>query len=99
MKIIGYITSFVVVVFLSSVWSGYALSILWGWFIVSAFHAPALSIPAAIGVSMIVSYMTYHGTPTDKDKSFTDKMIEGIAMGIARPALTLFAGWTVKFWL
>lgn len=99
MKIIGYITSFVVVVSLASIWSGYALSILWGWFIVSAFHLPNLSIPAAIGVAMIVSYMTYHGTPSDKDKSFSDKMIEGIATGIARPALALFSGWIVKFWL
>lgn len=99
MKIIWYITSFVVVVFLASIWSGYALSILWGWFIVSAFHLPVLSIPEAIGVAMIVNYMTYHGTPTDKEKSFADQIIGGVAMGIARPALALFSGWIVKFWL
>lgn len=29
-------------------WSGFALSILWGWFFVPALGAPALSVPNAI---------------------------------------------------
>jgi hypothetical protein len=39
--------------------NGYALSVLWGWFIVPAFNLNPLSIPIAIGIMMIVSYVTH----------------------------------------
>lgn len=38
--------------------NGWALSKLWSWFIVSTFALPALTIPAAIGVALVVNYLT-----------------------------------------
>lgn len=37
---------------------GYTLATLWGWFVVTTFAAPVLSIPAAIGLRIIVRYLT-----------------------------------------
>lgn len=99
MKIIGYVTSFIVVIVFASIWSGYALSVLWAWFIVPTFDLPLLSIPAAIGVSMIVSYMTHQTIPSDKDESFFEKIIKGILEAMLKPAFTLGFGWIVKSWL
>ena len=38
-----------------TIWRGYVLSVLWAWFIVPLFGLPALSIPLAIGLMVIVS--------------------------------------------
>jgi len=99
MKIIGYITSFIVVIVFASIWSGYALSVLWAWFIVPAFGLPMLSIPAAIGVSMIVSYITHQTIPSDKEESSFEKITKGILEATMKPAFALGFGWIVKSWL
>lgn len=38
--------------------SGFTLSILWGWFMVPVFHLPELSIPQAIGISVVIHFLT-----------------------------------------
>ncbi len=45
--------------------NGYTLSVLWGWFMTPKFHLPELSISAAIGVVLIVRYVTYHSNDDD----------------------------------
>ena len=37
----------------STMFTGFVLTILWGWFIVTTFGLPQLSIPAAIGLALI----------------------------------------------
>jgi hypothetical protein len=73
----------------TAVWRGYVLSILWVWFIVRAFDAPPLSIPLAIGVSLIASFLTHQWT-TEKRKT---SLI--VSMAIFGPAMTLLIGWIV----
>lgn len=98
MKIVGYIISFVALIVFGVLWSGYALSILWGWFVVPTFHLPALSIPAAIGISMIVSYMTHQRPPEDKDVSSTEKLVKAGIQLTLKPAFALGFGWIVRYW-
>jgi hypothetical protein len=73
----------------AAVWRGYVLSILWVWFIVRAFDAPPISIPLAIGVSLIVSFLTRQWQKEKHATSFV------IGMAIFAPAMTLFIGWIV----
>ena len=42
-----------------ALYHGFALSLMWGWFVVPAFSVPALSVIDAIGVSLIVSTLRY----------------------------------------
>lgn len=42
----------------SIVFSGYVLSVLWGWFVMPMFFVAALNIPSAIGVMMVARYVT-----------------------------------------
>lgn len=51
----------------SVTFSGYTLSVLWGWFIVPMFGLPALAIPAALGVMLIATYLT-KGVPTKAEQ-------------------------------
>lgn len=84
---------------LGVMWSGYALSKLWAWFLVPALGVPALSIPAAIGLAMVVSYMTYQPTKDDPDKDATEKAIEGALWLALKPAVALGFGWVIARWM
>lgn len=81
-------------------WSGFALSILWGWFFVPALGAPALSVPNAIGVALVVSYMTHQYKETKtSDADGWDGVIGIVAYAATKPAFALLAGWIVKQWI
>jgi hypothetical protein len=54
MKVIGWLCTFVVFAFFSAIYSGYVLSVMWDWFIVSHFGLKALPIPFAIGLALII---------------------------------------------
>ncbi len=71
---------------LSPVWQGLVLSIIWGWFIVKAFHAPYLSIPLAIGISLVVSMLTYQVPSQEPDEKHTSR---SITIGIVYPLMIL----------
>ena len=47
----------------SLILNGLVLKKLWGWFVVANFGLKPLSIPSAIGIALIVSFLTYPGTP------------------------------------
>lgn len=73
------------------VWYGFALSILWGWFMVPGFGAPALSIPMSIGVALTVGMARGYSSRT-KDE---DKWRVWL-MPFIQPGMALLAGWIVK---
>lgn len=73
---------------------GYAFAILWGWFIVPAFHAPTISTPVAIGILITIGEITRQYVPSkDKDTWMP------ICTMILSPLLALLLGWIVRFWL
>ena len=45
MNVLSMVAAGVLLSVPSWIYSGYVLSILWGWFIVPVFNAPALTIP------------------------------------------------------
>ena len=84
-----------VVVVAASMWRGYVLSILWGWFIVPVFGLPALIIPVAIGISIIAGMLTSQKTyneATDKDAK---KWLPWVTFAVG-PAVALLAGWIAQ---
>lgn len=78
---------------IGAIWEGYALTILWGWFIVPAFGLPQLSIPFAMGVALVVGLMTttrLGNEATDPDKGYAP-----FVTMLLRPAMVLLIGWIV----
>jgi Na+(H+)/acetate symporter ActP len=73
----------------SSIWSGYVLSILWGWFIVPTFGLPMLSIPVAIGLALIVSYLTKQMAESRVAWGYT------FSMALVVPLVALCMGYVV----
>ena len=96
MKVFGYLCLIPVLMILSPIWSGYALSILWRWFMVPLFGFCDLSIPYAIGLTLIVRFLT-HIQVYDKDnrEHFNEKLVFSIAIAIFSPAFVLLFGWII----
>lgn len=99
MKFIGYVTVIIGLMFFSAMFSGYALSVLWGWFISPYFNAPELSIPLAIGVALIVQYLTHQQEKAESGRDISDVLMEGAARAITKPAVAIGMGWFVTLWL
>ncbi|HEV2734879.1 MAG TPA: hypothetical protein VGV85_08560 [Longimicrobiaceae bacterium] len=76
-----------------AVWEGFALKVLWGWFVVPAFNAPALGWAHAVGLSLIAGLLVmsprqYKGHEQDSTKTLVSAALA--------PAVVLAAGWLVK---
>lgn len=81
------------------VFSGYALSVLWGWFIVPVFELPELSVVPAIGIIIVVGYLTkqYDINEKDKNESLGTRFSKDFVKFIFMPAYSLFLGYIVHF--
>lgn len=80
--------------------SGWALSVLWGWFVVPVFNVPNLSIAQAVGLSCIVSFFkSYKTGEPDKDKSWVDVAVGLIVSALLAPLLAVGFGWIVHLFL
>jgi hypothetical protein len=86
---------------LAAIWGGYVLSVIWQWFIVPTFNAPVLSIPIALGIWLVVSYVvTPRGiysyvSRENKKNGVTDDelLVQELVMAFLFPLLALFMGW------
>ena len=100
MRILGYTTTIVIFMLINTIWSGYALSILWGWFIVPVFSIQEISIPTAIGVVLVVGFLTHQDPTKLKDnREFSEVLLEGIIKGLTRPAIALATGLVITLFL
>lgn len=85
-----------IVITAGTIFKGYALSVLWGWFLVPL-GLPALSIPFAIGVCLVASLASHQYMKFAKDdREWYEDL--GLVLGYAflSPALALLVGWIVK---
>lgn len=76
----------------SAVVNGFVLVHLWGWFFVPVLGLPLLSIPQAVGISLVVSFLT-HQAHVEKENPDGVKVLTSAFL---RPLLALLIGWVVK---
>ena len=79
----------------SVVWSAYVLTILWGWFIVPQFGLEPLTIRFAIGLSLIITYLTYKYDHYEDDRSAQERFYSQLGLAIIKPLFALFFGWII----
>ena len=101
MKILGYTTAFIMFLVLSSTYSGYALSVLWGWFVVPTFNMDPISIPVAIGLAIVVSYLTNHTDSSQENNgdTFSGILAKLTGRALFKPTMALLVGWVVTFFI
>ena len=93
MNILSAIVGVMALLVISSVWRGYVLTLLWGWFIVATFGLPALTLAAAIGMSLVVSFLTYQGDAAKASEGgVSERFIKAAAQSLLFPAAVLGFG-------
>ena len=98
MAIIGVI-GFIAVSFLNYILNGFALTVLWGWFIVPVFGLPVLAIVPAIGLVLVVGFLTHRVTKKSDSKSTSDMLVEALIASLLNPLVFLLIGWIVTLFL
>lgn len=93
---LGWLTyAFFIVVF-GSIANGWALSTLWTWFVMPVFAVKALTIPYAIGLSLVISFLVpKKGDSNQAKKDSATVVIESLAQAFGGPILSVFLGWMV----
>lgn len=84
---------------LAFIFSGYTISVLWLWFVVPSFGLAALSIPQAMGISLIVSYLTHQLPKKDEKEDSKNELWRAIGFSLVRPFLALAIGWLILQWM
>jgi len=99
-KAIGVMVVTVTSLLLSTVLRGFVLVVLWSWFVVAHFHIAPLTIPVALGISLIVSFLTAHvdldDKPTGQAKS---RLYKAISASLVVPIFTLALGWVYHLFM
>ena len=75
--------------------NGFALKLLWGWFIVTTFSLPFLSFWQAVGVCVTISFLTAGGYTKMDDED----LVMGIIFGFLRPVCAITFGWIFHLFL
>jgi hypothetical protein len=85
----------------SAMWRGYVLAVLWGWFFVPYLHAPTISVTVAIGISLIVGFLTHQDfqKKEEDNKDWPKKIGEVVVKSVVGPGFALLAGWIVTQFL
>ena len=58
LSFLGFLMSLPILIVGSVIMNGWVLRYLWGWFVVPIFHLPNLTVPEAMGLAMVVGFMT-----------------------------------------
>jgi len=76
---------------------GWALSVLWGWFIAPIFAIPPLDIVPAIGLRLVVGSMTGRAlSPQDNTRPFWERLLIQLMVGLMLPVASVGIGWVVQ---
>lgn len=100
LAIFGLIPALFLVLALSSILNGWVLSILWGWFISPVFGVPLITVGQAIGLAMVISYLTYqHVDSNTKKEDTTTQYVSIFVALILRPFITLGIAYIVHLFV
>lgn len=99
MKAIGYVVVTIVLMIYSALMNGWAFCKLWAWFIAPTFGLARLSIPAAIGFSLVVSYLTHKISDSGPESSYGLTLFKGAVSSTLKPIFALIFGAAVKLWM
>lgn len=75
---------------------GYVLSVMWNWFITSSLNAPELGIGEAIGLTLVVGFMTQHMQQPDAKDNEGDSLSRILTV-IFKPLFALLCGAIVHY--
>jgi hypothetical protein len=99
MKIIGTIVSVIAIIAIATIGNGFALSILWEWFVMPVFSVGVLGIAEALGLSLVIGFMTYQSDAVSKKEEEGNPLLNAFLLAVFRPVFILFMGWLITLFL
>lgn len=90
---------------LNMILRGYALCALWAWFIVPQFEVKPLTIPIALGISILAAMLTKNINLDDKkteeqtDQKRLTGFVQSAFVAILLPLMSLGGGWVVHLFV
>lgn len=97
--IVGFIVTVPALIALSAILNGWVLSILWKWFMVPTLGLPDISLASAIGIALVISYLTYQPVDCEPKERETGEKVVYLGMLVLRPFFVLFFGWIVHLFM
>ncbi len=95
LAVFGAVVGGIGLIALSALMNGYVLSVLWGWFVAGYFGLKVLTIPAAYGLGLIVSFLTYRSNLKTEERS----VWVNVSLVFFVPLFYLFMGWIVHMFM
>src|SRR5688572_16198368 len=95
---VGLIVSFVLLVVWGVIMNGWALSLIWNWFIPPLFHLTTLTMAQAMGVSTVFQLFLGHKSTSDsksRDKSAGELILEGFIVATLGPVFVVGFAWII----
>lgn len=75
------------------IYNGWALSVLWVWFVVPTFGLTALSLGQAIGISLVVGFFIARPASLVSDEDKMIHFLNILSFHLLAPIATVGAGW------
>lgn len=92
MKVILLVLGVIVGLALLGIWWGYAIHVLWAWFVVPLGVVP-IKLTHAYGLSVLFGlFLNTRGLEIGKEKN-SDDWATSVTIGIIMPAIALIFGW------
>ena len=97
MKGLGWLAYTLVVIVGGSIVGGWALSVMWGWFVVPLFNVPAFGIAQAVGLMCVIGMIVPHPSVNSDGKKHDtiDVIVMTFVEAFVRPLLSIGIGWIV----
>ncbi len=101
LAVFGGIVSVTILMAIRSIFNGYVLSVLWGWFIAPTLGVPQLSVVPAIGIAVVVNYLNHevYFSKEEEERSLSERIARGAIFSFTRTSFTLFFGWIVHLFM
>jgi hypothetical protein len=90
-----YIASLILVLPIGVLLQGAVLAIAWDWFVVSTFEITTITIPQAMGISIVGSMIAGASPNSDSDKDGIEIFLEGLMKATVIPLFYLVVAWTI----
>ena len=78
-----------------TIYAGCALSVVWGWFVCDKFGVEPLAIPDAIGLLIVVGFLTHQLQSPDKEKTQGELAYDMLIASFSKSTMALVAGFVV----
>lgn len=81
------------IIALAVLFNGWVLTILWGWFVAPLFGLPVLTLKSAMGLSLIIGYLTGGLKNDTKEEDKEKEYLKYVK--ILNPFFVLLMGWLI----